>query len=393
MENKIYYFNTGFDQLLGNYKITPYRKIINEIQFAAYPLGNDKDIALTEYEPPVEYLQYLQKINITYCSDYKSGVNYSEYFPEVWGWDEITRQVLKERNIDFSSPSLDIITKINSRVFSSHLAEQLKFPSGTVCYSIDEVILKSQELKTSFIVKAEFGSSGSGFVIKDNSNWNNKEFEKLKLFFSERNRAVVLEEWRNRAADYSVNFLITEKGEVKDIIFNKLLVNKRGVFSAIIVDYMDDEFKQYYDYFKSAAKKIADKCYQAGYYGPIGVDAYSYYDENNNIVFNPLSEINARRTMVFFSKILKEKIDCVCGKLLSISKKKVSSIKNYQIFEEKFKEILFDQKKKSGIIIMLPLFYYLGENIAYPERNLVFIAAQDYAGLEILTNKFYKCLL
>jgi hypothetical protein len=47
------------------------------------------------------------------------------------------------------------------------------------------------------------------------------------------------------------------------------------------------------------AKVVAEGLTAAGYFGPFGVDAYTYRDEERGVVLQRRSEINARYTMGF----------------------------------------------------------------------------------------------
>jgi hypothetical protein len=47
------------------------------------------------------------------------------------------------------------------------------------------------------------------------------------------------------------------------------------------------------------AERVAGALFEAGYFGPFGVDAYTYRDRNGALCLQPRSEINARYTMGF----------------------------------------------------------------------------------------------
>jgi hypothetical protein len=191
---------------------------------------------------------------------------------------------------------IEIVKKVNSKLFSHQLAKQL-FPDtvGEIIYSASDLDAVGHRLLESspFLIKDEFGVSGKGNLLISSL----QILQRIVTYISKQERdgkdtRFLLEPLLNKKTDFSCQFEIDATGKTKILSIQKMQ-NSGFAFSSIQT--AESSFPDFLDksgYF-GQVEAIASELHQVGYFGPVCLD--SMLLEDGKIV--PVVEINARKSM------------------------------------------------------------------------------------------------
>ncbi|RNL53964.1 hypothetical protein [Pedobacter jejuensis] len=197
-------------------------------------------------------------------------------------------------------PSLEVTKKVNSKIFSTVVAQDCHSDLG------GHIINSSEDLRTlglellermPFLIKDPFGVSGKGNILIEKEHTLNhicKYLNKQELTGKE--TQFLIEPFVARKVDFSSQFTINEDGSY-DLMAVQQMNNKGFSFSGIqgILPsfYEMLEKKGYF----GIVEKVAGKLFNEGYFGPVCLD--SMILEDGAMV--PIVEINARKSMSFLN--------------------------------------------------------------------------------------------
>ncbi len=217
---------------------------------------------------------------------------------------EESEAVSRKFNLDFDNPSIDVIKKVNSKVYSFYLNREMgRVNDCHIVYSSEEFRQKGEQIlsNSSFLIKDTLGVSGKGnllisslSVLKHIADYLSMQEKKGKQVL------FIIEPFLQKDFDFSCQFFIDKNGQA-DIISLQRLRNKNftyeGSFTAEdeLLDLL--EGRGYFKVIKDAAKQL----YADGYYGHVCID--SMILKTGHIV--PIIEINARRSM----SLIKHRLD------------------------------------------------------------------------------------
>ncbi len=376
MEKKLLYLNAEFDLRIGGYELGRQKTILDEISVYFQILGNSDDSVIMKSKPIPEYYFYLDSLGIEYAkiANKDEVLEKNELF--LWAIDNDSVEQINSYGLEFDFPDLDVIKKINSKEYSNEISKQIGLDSGTVCYSENQVYDFLEEKKEfPIVIKSSFGSAGTGFIIKDIPDWKKADVKKLRRIFSVKGAAVIIEKWRDRVSDFSISFNILRDGKIDEILFNRTESCKKGVFRAVYPDYFEKELLKVQDELKKTAITVSKKLFKEGYFGPVGIDSYTYLDNSGKLKLNSLSEINARLTMAIIPRTLRKKYgNPEYVSLLSVPRQKLKEISNYDEYYKIFSKNKFDGKY--GILLVTPLKFIYNEDRKSPSKYFFYVAAE-----------------
>ena len=214
-----------------------------------------------------------------------------------WGWTDDIRQLCDHHGWTRNDPPHEAVRLGNSRSFSAALErEWLVGLDGATevpqSFPDADALLKELGPGTRWVLKAEFGMSGrerllgEGPLTQAARNWLRNRFSLGRVF---------LEPWVSRLDELGIQIEIPRVGEPRLIGLTPLLVDANGQYagSRFGIHRTLDEW----DAAVEVALRAAVRLQQAGYYGPLGIDAMRYRDANGQQRVRPLQDINARWTM------------------------------------------------------------------------------------------------
>lgn len=255
-------------------------------------------------------------------------------------------------SVSTSTPGIDTVKRVNSKIFSTLLANEYGNSAG------GEIIRSSQDLvssglqllaKSPFLVKDAFGVSGKGNILVEKEQILRhlaRHFQKQEQEGKE--TEIVIEPLLNKKTDFSCQFLVDESGTYSILSVHEM-ANKGFSFSGIepagnlLLNTL--EHSGYY----RTVEKLARTLFEQGYYGPVCLDSMILH--SGEII--PIVEINARKSMGVISHHLNKflnKIDC-SGNIITLQLGMTSPLSFedllYQLDSE---EILFKKNRAFGIL-------------------------------------------
>ncbi len=112
-----------------------------------------------------------------------------------------------------------------------------------------------------------------------------------------RHGVLIFEPWLDRLGDAGASATIagTHPGDVAQLPPHRLVSDARGGFAGIEIG-ADGLEPAERDQLTQVTAAVASRLADAGYRGPLGVDAFAYRDAGGGRRFHPLCEVNARYT-------------------------------------------------------------------------------------------------
>jgi hypothetical protein len=193
-------------------------------------------------------------------------------------------------------PELEVLLRVNARAFASSLGTTLP---GAV-FVADEGEARAllgtappPELAVTWRVKRNFGMAGRGQRIVAPSRLNEQDLAFVRAGLSE--GGVQIEPDVTVVAELAIHGLLEPGGEVTfgPVVGQRCDARGAWVSSEPIAP------GQAPAGLAPEAERVAAALHAARYFGPFGVDAYSYRKDDGTIAWQPRSEINARYTMGF----------------------------------------------------------------------------------------------
>jgi hypothetical protein len=178
--------------------------------------------------------------------------------------------------------------------------EDLRDPEAAVACVAAALATWPVELRRRFTLKPRFGSSGRGRVAGVDGVADTRDLRGAARRLAERGGAL-LEPWCDRIEDLSASFFVAENRDVLLLGTTRQWLTPAGVYrgqrgtidkKGRVTSGSDRD-----EALREAGAAVAHAAAKAGYFGPCGLDAFSYRSADGDAVFRPVVEWNARFTM------------------------------------------------------------------------------------------------
>lgn len=191
-----------------------------------------------------------------------------------------------------------LVVQVNSRRFQTQVELELGVAPHGLSIAASLTSLKNAfralpSERSAWVLKTEFGTAGResrrglGELSPEVAAWATRQFD--------RGLAIVLEPRLDRLAEASVHFEISPSGHIQHVgtIGCEASMNGTYIASRLL---SETELPPWDDAVK-IGWKVAQRMWEMGYWGPVGVDAMRYRDQFGNEKLRPIQDINARYTM------------------------------------------------------------------------------------------------
>lgn len=196
-------------------------------------------------------------------------------------------------------PDVGVLTRVNGREFCASLGETL--PGAT--FVTDEATARALLTRPpprgfrAWRVKRAFGMAGRGQrVIDPGLSLHDWRFLQAGL----KRGGVAIEPHADVVTEYAQHGKIAPSGATR---FGAIVVQRcdaRGAWlSTTRLSAAELRAFPFAAQLRAEAERVAAALHAEGYFGPFGIDAYTYRAGTNELGFNPRSEINARYSMGF----------------------------------------------------------------------------------------------
>lgn len=206
--------------------------------------------------------------------------------------------------MQMKAPGIEIIKKVNSKLYSTQLNEKLGLNRGGIITNNSIELLNAGAAcleKGPVIVKDEYGVSGKGNQLIN----DRKVLERIISYISNQEKkgkkvSFIIEPYLQKEFDFSSHFYITASGEFHLMSVQKLLNSDFSYLGSYSVEEDFLSMLEQKGYFK-VLQDVSQTLYQDGYHGHVCID--SMILKNGEIY--PVVEINARKSM----NLLKHHLD------------------------------------------------------------------------------------
>lgn len=289
-----------------------------------FPLCRENDILFTRYKMNEQHKQYLNDIGFKFKANTidiepipplpeASGkcvfqllneLDNKSYFKELLTQEVVlspfavtpyVQAMCKEFMIENNTPSIDIIKKVNSKIFSVNINNKINKNNSKIVSSTEELVAVGRDLlqTSSFIIKDEYGVSGKGNLLIDSISI----LERVSAYIGAQERKgksvrFIIEPFFIKKLDFSCQFSIDTKGEFKLISVQKLLNTNFSYLGSFTADKSFMDMLEANDYFEKM-RYVGNELYRSGYFGDVCVDSMVLDDDS----IYAIVEVNARKSM------------------------------------------------------------------------------------------------
>jgi uncharacterized ferritin-like protein (DUF455 family) len=327
---RVFWFNPGSEQEIeaGDLSWTPPKAIqalTSDYGSLMGLLGHKSDIVLVDEIPSVEFLKSLDDMGFEIpefvrIRDMKTLNTRKILNFEPWGWSPAADEFFKPlkpyllnplEKHDRTPPTAK--ESIFSKGFAATIREKLSLdqistlkPASVIEAATALIELRSKSPSSTVVFKAPLSASGRGMIrIKDDTLT-----EKDKSWISSvigRHGFILAEPWLDKIVDLSAHIDINQDGAIKFIGITRFWTDLRGQYRGHILgrpfDDLGSEFLRlwhsengWHDKLQKTAEQVGQEAFKAGYFGPMGIDAFIYRTEAEPEL-RPMIEINPRWSM------------------------------------------------------------------------------------------------
>jgi hypothetical protein len=217
-----------------------------------------------------------------------------------WAFCPTTRAIAILRRVGAEPephPTMNVLRKVNSRAFASSLGVTLPdaafVTDGEGAY---RMLQQEPRLSNRWRVKPAFGMSGRNhrIILPSKLSLSDRAFVDAGLARG----GIQIEPNVPIENEYAMHGLLSDQGEVELGRLVRQRCDARGAWLSTEPAGLDhDNLRRVNQALEEEAMRVAQALHSAGYFGPFGIDAFTYREHDGGICLQPRSEINARYSM------------------------------------------------------------------------------------------------
>ena len=376
--SNIYYLNSLFDLELGGFATDNLARAAAEMTALFVPVGTTGDRVLIDTRVPEEYFNYLSSLGLECPRAIQADEQCQGCDPVVWGHNEQSVARLGKLGVESHHPDLEVIRKVNSRLFGHKLCTELGLgvPDSLALATFDsvETALASWN-RFPLVIKPAFGNAGYGFMTKESAELSDHEHARLVETLNTCG-GVTLEPWLERVTDISTRFELLPDGVVEGLSHHQCHANAAGTFFADLLDPADETVTKWREQLDNAAGGVAQALHNEGYFGPVGLDSFVWRDSDGTERLAPVIEINARHAVSTIAYALRKRLapERVCY-FRFVGRRRHELPETYRELKKLLGTNTFRRSTKRGIALATPLRVSHNSHWQQPSRSAFFIAA------------------
>ncbi len=216
-----------------------------------------------------------------------------------WGWSREVREFGSRPSAACNAPPERVVRDLNSRSFSFRLEQEWDCgPSEVVAVSSlsqFEAALRNLESLDRWVVKGEFSAAARDRVLGRGSQSDAHSLKWIRRRLAE-GETLYWEPWLDRVEEAGIQWEIPVAGEPRLVGIAPLLCDEAGRYAGSGFGEEADCMERWHDAVE-ISRRAAERIQQAGYFGPLGIDAMRYRDADGELRLRPLQDVNARWTM------------------------------------------------------------------------------------------------
>ena len=197
------------------------------------------------------------------------------------------------------APAVDVLRRVNSRAFAASLGVTL--PSAAFVTSLDDARAKLAErpaVGAAWRIKRAFGMTGRGQRVVQATHPTEADLAFVRAGMTE--GGVQIEPNVAIANEYAIHAMLAEDRSLRVGTLVQQRCDARGAWlTSEPIPSPTAAESEIATTLREEANHVATALAEAGYFGPFGIDAYTYQGAENANLLQPLSEVNARYSMGF----------------------------------------------------------------------------------------------
>jgi len=216
-----------------------------------------------------------------------------------WGWTPAVRQLAAQLRVPVRAPDQETVWRGNSRAWGVQTARELgvHLPGECVVHSLAELMPEIQrihEQSGKWIIKPLHGQSGRGQIRGNGPFLSEQQFATI-LHLLSRQGGVTVEPQLDCIQELGGEWEILPDNTVQFHGLTLLLTDSQGRYQGTQVNSVEiDPVAR--ENIKSVQRDAVTRLAETGYFGPVGIDAMLYRQEDR-VLTRPLQDVNARWTM------------------------------------------------------------------------------------------------
>lgn len=201
------------------------------------------------------------------------------------------------------APSVEVLRAVNSRAFCASLGQTL--PAAAYVHDMDELLatLRGGSPTGHFVLKRPFGFAGRERRLAQRGELDPSTRGFAARTFA-RGEGLQVEPWLERTRDVALHGYLTRDGALHVGPLVAQHCDRMGRWERSTLAAPDTLAPLHQEALHEELERTAEALRAAGYFGPFGLDAFTYVREDGGVGFQPRSEINARFTMGYPRELL-----------------------------------------------------------------------------------------
>jgi hypothetical protein len=203
-------------------------------------------------------------------------------------------------------PTFEVLRRVNSRAFSASLGETLESAAfATDLASASSIIARSPPFGRGWRVKRAFGMAGRGQRLIAPGVLDGAELAFVNAGLA-REGGVQIEPDVEILCELSLHAMLergggsgtgVKSGRLTTGALVRQRCDARGAWLSTEPLASDAPERAHEDALRAELARVASALESAGYFGPFGIDAFTYRGARGDVMLQPRSEINARYSM------------------------------------------------------------------------------------------------
>ena len=302
---RLWFGNFDFETHLaggGGPSSTSIRRLAAELAMVWCAVAREGDLVWSDAPVESDFLEELVRQGLPRLTVVSDPAEITESVElEPWGW---CGGLPRHRSIRSRHPPHDAVKRVNAREYSFTL--ETEFDGGlddaARIERLDELraVVRPLDGTQRWVVKAQYSNAarercpGCGNVLEEHViNWCRKRLQRDGLVF--------FEPWVERVAEVGLQFDVPREGKPRILGVVPLLTDAAGQYvgsrieveGAIEETFREEAWASAIDIGADVARHVQD----AGYFGPLGIDAMRYCDDDGVERVRAIQDVNARWTM------------------------------------------------------------------------------------------------
>lgn len=276
-----------------------------------------------------------------------------------FGWNDYAARCNERYHHPSAHPPLDAVRRANSRAFSHALEARIEGEAeGGIFHSYPalEDSLRARPNAGGWVVKGNHGHAGTANVRLFGPLPGEDERKLIESLFKA-GGCVALEPWHDRVLDMAINFRVDRLGAIHDLRGHELINSRDGAFLGVRLAPDRQAPEPWRASLADRAGIVGEALRDLGYFGPVGMDAYTWRDPaapDASPRLRAMADINARYSMALPAHGLGRRLP---GKWLLwewYKPKKLDLPSSYEELSERLGPSDFDPATGEGILATSP---------------------------------------